>query len=313
MQQPPYNQQQSWQNPGSYPQPPTPVPPQPPRLYPHWLLVVLSILYILFWVLCFIGEATSPNQPFTFVFNLGISLFFGILVCVFIMDWRGAVTVQGMIHWQKRGILARIILGYLCLVVSPFLMAVYLIRTFGLYRNVPRLSVPAQHTSPRRLGKPLIGFAGGSVAALVSLIVLSMGVVGAGNTSFTPNPTPTSGQVALIISPAATHIPTPVPTPQPTIAPTHAPVQSQPPQPTPPSCQAIYGNPWCYNFVPGNLIYSPPSGFCTYFTCIPTFVEPDDPGDGYIVQCGDGLFSQSGGERGACSYHKGVMRPLYSH
>jgi hypothetical protein len=64
---------------------------------------------------------------------------------------------------------------------------------------------------------------------------------------------------------------------------------------------------------PGNLIYTPPSNFCSYFNCISSFWEPDDPGDGYVVQCADGSFSQSGGERGACSYHVGVSRPLYSH
>ena len=107
--------------------------------------------------------------------------------------------------------------------------------------------------------------------------------------------------------PTPTLIPTHHQTPKPTIAPTHAPL------PTSPPCQATNGNPWCYNFLLGKLIYSPPAGFCTYFACIPSFVEPDDPGDGYIVQCRDGLFSQAGGERGACSHHGWVSRPLYSH
>ncbi len=156
-------------------------------------------------------------------------------------------------------------------------------------------------------------------------------------TQSTPTPTTPSQQVAILVSPAVTDMPTPVPTPtigptstpttaltpsptatptptpQPTIAPISTPVPTQPPKPTPPPCQAVNNNPWCYNFVPGNYITYPPSGFCNYFACIPTFVEPDDPGDGYIVQCGDGSFSQSGGERGACSYHGGVSRPLYSH
>ena len=103
------------------------------------------------------------------------------------------------------------------------------------------------------------------------------------------------------------------PTPTPTIVPTHAPQQTQLLKPTSPPCQATNGNPWCYNFSPGKLISIPPSGFCTYFACIPTFVEPDDPGDGYIVQCGDDLFSQPGGERGACSHHGGVLKLLCSH
>jgi hypothetical protein len=135
-------------------------------------------------------------------------------------------------------------------------------------------------------------------------------------------PTATADQAAVIVSPAvtptraATLNPSPTPTPTRAPTPTPKPQPTQPsihPTPTRPACQAINNNPWCYNFVPGKLIYYPPTGFCNYFACIPSFNEPDDPGDGYIIECNDGKYSQSGGERGACSYHNGVMRPLYSH
>ena len=108
-------------------------------------------------------------------------------------------------------------------------------------------------------------------------------------------------------------------TPRPTVTATQKPtVQPATPRPTsPPStptpCPGVNCNPWGYNFSSGNLIYTPPSNFCDYFNCISSFWEPDDPGDGYVVQCADGSYSQSGGERGACSYHGGVSRPLYSH
>lgn len=41
--------------------------------------------------------------------------------------------------------------------------------------------------------------------------------------------------------------------------------------------------------------------FCSTHTCIPNFAN----GTGYIVQCADGEWSQSGGRPGACSYHGG--------
>lgn len=132
-----------------------------------------------------------------------------------------------------------------------------------------------------------------------------------GNTAqATPTPTVTAKVAAPTPSPSPS--PTDTPTTKPTSAPTQLPVLA--PSPTPkPTCQAVNNNPWCYNFSPGSLIYNPPSAFCSYFPCIPTFYEPDDPGDGYIVQCTDGLYSQSGGERGACSKHGGVGRTLYAH
>lgn len=137
------------------------------------------------------------------------------------------------------------------------------------------------------------------------------------------SPTATDTQQAVFIA-TATDTPTPTPTQKP--APTATPTQKPTPRPTPTQivihptptptqahCVAINNNPWCYNFSPGNLINYPPSGFCNYFNCIPTFYGSDDPGDGYIIECQDGTYSQSGGESGACSYHGGEMRPLYSH
>ena len=47
---------------------------------------------------------------------------------------------------------------------------------------------------------------------------------------------------------------------------------------------------------------------CSYFTCIPNFSN----GHGYMVECKDATYSMSGGIRGACSYHKGEWREVYS-
>lgn len=50
--------------------------------------------------------------------------------------------------------------------------------------------------------------------------------------------------------------------------------------------------------------HSPPWDFCTFTPCIASFWN----GRGYVVQCGDGLYSKSGGIQGACSSHGGVAR-----
>jgi len=130
-------------------------------------------------------------------------------------------------------------------------------------------------------------------------------------TQSTPSPTPPAHQAAILMSPIVPTHPTPMlsptptstPTPKPAIAPIHA------SQPTPTPCPGINCNPWGYNFSLGNFINSPPSAFCTYFSCITNFFK----GHGYVVECKDGDYSKSGGVQGACSTHGGVMRPLYSH
>jgi hypothetical protein len=70
----------------------------------------------------------------------------------------------------------------------------------------------------------------------------------------------------------------------------------------------VNGNPWGYNFSCCNVIYNPPSSFCNYFNCIASFWD----GSGYVVECTDATYSQSGGRSGACSHHSGVDRPLYA-
>ncbi len=107
------------------------------------------------------------------------------------------------------------------------------------------------------------------------------------------------------VKPTDTPMPKPTDTPIPTVAPTQAPVPTQPPVHT-----GLNGNPWGYDLNPGNLIYSPPPNFCTYFNCIASFWESTN---GYVDECADGTYSHSGGVRGACSRHGGEAQPLYSH
>jgi Protein of unknown function (DUF3761) len=159
-----------------------------------------------------------------------------------------------------------------------------------------------------RTRKIKLGIGCGIILALLLCFACIGTAIGVGNLAATQTPTPTASTAhaaAVIQRPTATYVPLPTPSP------THQPAPTQPPKPTSPPCQAINGNPWCYTFVPGNLIYNPPSGFCSYFTCIPSFYQSDDPGDGYIVQCSDGTYSQSGGERGACSRHGGVTSLIF--
>ena len=115
-------------------------------------------------------------------------------------------------------------------------------------------------------------------------------------------------------APTPTATPTPVPTQPPVVQqPVQQPAtQSQPVQSAPaPATTGVYGNPWGYDFTPGTVITSPASGFCngTYFSCIQSFSS----GQGYVMECGDELYSKSGGRSGSCSRHGGDKATLYQH
>jgi hypothetical protein len=96
-------------------------------------------------------------------------------------------------------------------------------------------------------------------------------------------------------TPAPTDTPVPTDTAMPTLVPT-------------PTCipDAVGCNPWGYNFDRGSYITSPPADFCAYFNCIASFWN----GRGYVVECSDQTYSDSGGIQGSCSHHGGDWRPL---
>lgn len=102
---------------------------------------------------------------------------------------------------------------------------------------------------------------------------------------------------------------TPAPTTPQTAAATAAPpLRTTAPTVAPVSLCGAPPNPWNYGFCAGTTTTAPPSNFCSYFSCIASFAT----GRGYVVQCGDLLFSKSGGISGSCSQHGGTARTLYA-
>ena len=71
----------------------------------------------------------------------------------------------------------------------------------------------------------------------------------------------------------------------------------------------VYGNPWGYDFRPGQRIYYPPAKFCHYFSCVQPFWHQK----GFVVQCRDQSFIRVGGLENACVGHQGLLHVLYAH
>jgi hypothetical protein len=130
-------------------------------------------------------------------------------------------------------------------------------------------------------------------------------------TTTAPTDTATSQPTTIDLSSPSQAAPT-------TAAPsTAAPATTAPPKPravtttvkAKPSLCGAPSNPFGYNFCHrGGYVHSPAATVCSYFNCIAYFQN----GKGYMVECKDYTYSMSGGISGACSHHKGVLRPVYS-
>jgi hypothetical protein len=313
-----------------------PLPSQPPNktssLYEKEIVFTLIGLYLAFWFFVFVSVAYSQNRFAVFLGNLGISLFWGVLVSVFIMDWRGFFTINGWIHWQKGKGVKYPLLGLLCFIVSPILLGIYFVRVFLVQNPSTQLAPARRGSMPATSRRPRVGLTVGAIVALCTLFLYTAGNApdtALENTSIVSSPvspaatfpatiyptpivTPTAIKPAIVPTKAPTPTPTLAPTPIPTLVPTSVPTQT--PVPTPHPTQApitgVNGNPWGYNFQPGDLIYNPPANFCDYFNCIANFWKSTN---GYIDECNDATYSHLGGRFRACSRHGGEMRPLYAH
>jgi hypothetical protein len=131
--------------------------------------------------------------------------------------------------------------------------------------------------------------------------------------SHAATPTPTAQHQSQSVPPTAT--PTPKPTPKPKPTPTQVPTPTPVPATQPPACSGVDStviDGTCYDMDAngGSLVYDAPTGFCDYYYCVSDF---NTATSGYVVECGNGEMSHSGGVSGACSRDGGVQEPLYQH
>jgi hypothetical protein len=300
------------------PQPPgQPAVQQPPlKPYSDGVLCILFLLNISFWICAFFGGGVG---------NFGKSAITGSIVAFCIMDWRGFVSLDGWIKWKQFSGKKKFWLSCLFIFTLPIAFVVYLVRRVNAFSEARKRKMPEL---PYRKGRPVLAMVIGFFVFIFVLAGSSGNASGEGATIMTIAPTPTqqvahtapTQKPAMKPTPTLTPSPTPTPistpTPSPTLTPTPEPTQppvqqsqQQPAQQAPAPATGVNNNPWGYDFNPGNYIYSPNSGFCSYFSCINNFWN----GNGYVEECSDGMYGKSGGISGSCSHHGGNYRPLYSH
>lgn len=186
----------------------------------------------------------------------------------------------------------------------------------------------------RRLyfGRPGASAARQMVPALATAVLLACGLglaaAGGGNgngwqaqtpyrSEAPPSATPFGTPVGMPVGPVGSDSPqkdTPPPNQAPPNqapqqeAPQKEPSQKEPSSAPPVNLCGAAANPWNFHFCDsGSLIADPPAAFCSYFPCADNFWRSTN---GFVVECQDGRFSQTGGRPGACAQHGGVKRTL---
>lgn len=295
---------------------------------PQWsrfggrVLAVMLIACVLCWwfaIIDALGGHGSPDSapPAFIVLVLGAWTLLA-------LDNPGFVSFNDRISWNvlSRGKKFWLVCGFLF--VPEIMVTVYLSFALQDYMHAHTITVRQQGSAlwARLRGASRnrqIAVASGAVIGLVLFGLLTSASYAHGQAAYSAYIAATNsgqiattsgnsnGTVAQIAAPTATEVPSPTAT---SIPPTPTPAPTDTPVPPAPANTGVDGNPWGYNFTPGNLIYSPPSNFCDYFACIKSFWSSTS---GYVEECQDGDFSHSGGRSGSCSYHGGDMRPLYSH
>lgn len=286
---------------------------QPYYAYALPLIGTLSGAYLLLMLLALISGASTAG----IIGVLNVSLFAGILVTIALLDWRGLLSMRGLVNWSAYHGGKRVLFISLYVFGFAIVLGIYLVRALleswrergvaqPLVAPAPT-AVPATQSVTTRLRTTRGGFATLGVVFIVMLLCSGITNVAAApdTTASGQNRAASSGgssQNQIVATSAATAKPTA------TVAPTATPTVASTATATPKPC-ASPCNPWGYNFSKGSYIYNPPSDFCSYFDCIQSFWN----GSGYVMECKDAMYSLSGGRSGSCSHHGGNWRPLYAH
>jgi len=211
-----------------------------------------------------------------------------------------------LLQWfRTRPTWAKVALVLLFLGLLPWLLiaaglALLAVGLVGLVRgSLPRFRITSRPLAVGAVALGLVSFVGGT--AFAGAVMQSP--PSAPPVTQAPRAAPPTQAPAVPITAPA--IPASVRQPPATHAPTSAPPKTTVPR----SLCGAPDNPYGYNFCGrGGLVTNPPAGICDYFSCIPNFVN----GVGYMEECQDGMYSMSGGRRGACSDHGGELRAVDS-
>ena len=156
--------------------------------------------------------------------QLGISLFGGILISMFIIDWKGLLTVDGLLKWRQMSNNKRVGMGCLLYCFFPVFVIIYLFRMGSKVFRGPGPVFSTEWNAPVSVKKRAnVSMIIGSISAIILLIGSVSATPANSNTTVgnSPNQTPVVAATQTPTQqPSPTATPTPTATPSPTPVPT---------------------------------------------------------------------------------------------
>jgi hypothetical protein len=204
-------------------------PPPPAAIPPYSKAIFLGLIaaMVIAFLPASIGESSGKINAMT---DFGISLFGGVLISMFVMDWKGLLTADGLLKWRQMSNNKRLGMGCLLYCFFPIFFFIYLFRIGSkvFQAKGPVFSKEWDAPAPvKRRAK--IGVIVGSISTIVLLIgTLTTPATDTNANNASTNITPTTAQTA--VTPASTSTPspavtpTPTPKPSPTAKPTPTPI-----------------------------------------------------------------------------------------
>ena len=178
----------------SAPQQPSASGARPYYSYSLPLIFTLVGTFVGLWLIILpIASVTSGAVP-VIAGRIGTCLFIGCLVTTAWLDWRGLVSMRGLIDWSKIHGGGRIALGCVLVLVIEFVLGIYLARAAYMALRTRPSGQTASHVAPfpgagsvtERLRTPAAGFAVLGIVFVFAFVLYSFGNLGATPTGQPP-------------------------------------------------------------------------------------------------------------------------------
>jgi hypothetical protein len=153
------------------------------KSYNGWILSGLVCCYIAFWSFIIAAANLPAGRTSNIIGSIGEGLLWGTLISVLIVDFKGYVTLKGLVNWRNQNATKGLGMVIVLTVLFPLTLAFYLIRAIIVHirhRQQPQLGYVNAHTM--RI-KPFLAIVCGTLATILVFVFYANVVHGTNTTT----------------------------------------------------------------------------------------------------------------------------------